>query len=117
MSKPQPRAAILHGYTERISTSHGTIFLTLNWKGKGKRARPFEVFGTVGKAGSCQRADVEGLCRMITLHLRSGGKLADVIEQLRGISCCPMWVEGRLIKSVSDAIAQTLRTMYERHSL
>ena len=48
----------------------------------------------------------------MSLALRSGIEPATVIEQLRGITCCPAWDEGTLVRSGPDAVALAL----ERHT-
>ena len=47
---------------------------------------PFEVFGTIGKAGSFTSGVTELACRLISLHLRRGTSLQEIIDQLQGIS-------------------------------
>ncbi|HKL24280.1 MAG TPA: hypothetical protein VJ912_03020, partial [Candidatus Nanoarchaeia archaeon] len=44
-----------------------------------------ETFGTIGNAGETEAATMEGMGRMTSLWLRSGGKLEKIIEQLEGI--------------------------------
>ena len=48
---------------------------------------------------------------MVSLALRSGIDPNAVLEQLRGITCCPAWDEGTLVRSGPDAVALAL----ERH--
>lgn len=46
---------------------------------------------------------------MISLALRSGIGLEQIIRQLKGIRCPhPMWQNGKLIQSCPDAIAMVL---------
>ncbi len=109
MSKLASRPTSLPSITHCLSTSHGTLFLTTTFKGKGKRAKPFEIFGSIGKSGQCDRATIEAVCRLASLHLRSGGNVAHLIDQLQGITCEPMWTEGTLVRSIPDAIAWSLK--------
>ena len=67
--------------------------------------KPFEVFTTVGKAGSTDQAYLEAISRLISLALRSGVPAVEVVEQLRGITSEPVWDQGRLVKSAPDAVA------------
>jgi ribonucleoside-diphosphate reductase alpha chain len=84
----------------------GDLYVTVNEDDQG---RPFEVFATLGKAGGAAMADVEAIGRLISLSLRSGITLADVIAQLRGISCDRAVGFGpNKVLSVPDAIAQAL---------
>ena len=46
---------------------------------------PFEVFGWLGKGGSFQHGVTELACRLISLHLRRGTPLEEVIDQIQGI--------------------------------
>ncbi len=53
---------------------------------------PFEVFGHLGKGGSFQNGVTELACRLISLHLRRGTPLAEIIDQMQGISeMQPFW--------------------------
>lgn len=69
------------------------------------------MFGTLGKSGGCDSAQLEAISRLVSLALRSGVDPQNVIEQLRGITCCPAWDEGTLVRSSPDAVALAL----ERH--
>jgi ribonucleoside-diphosphate reductase alpha chain len=67
------------------------------------------VFATLGKAGGAAMADVEGIGRLISLALRSGIPMTDVIQQLRGIACDrAVGIGPNKVLSVPDAIAQAL---------
>ena len=63
------------------------------------------MFGTLGKAGGCDSAQLEAISRLVSLALRSGIDPKNVIEQLRGITCCPAWDSGTLVRSSPDAVA------------
>ena len=68
-----------------------------------------EIFAQIGKAGDLAPSDLEAICRLISLWLRSGGILPDIIEQLQGIGChlaIPS-ADGRIL-SLGDALAKTL---------
>ena len=57
-------------------------------------------------------ADTEAICRLISLALRSGVSVAQVIRQLRNIGgSTPVFSGGARVSSIPDAIAQVL----ERH--
>ena len=101
----QDRPKIMSGMTEKVLTGHGTLYVTVNSDSEG---HPFEVFSTLGKAGNCEPASLEAISRLISLALRSGVPVEDIIRQLRGISCCPVWDNGVSVKSISDAIALVL---------
>ncbi|MYE39872.1 MAG: TSCPD domain-containing protein [Chloroflexi bacterium] len=106
---PRSRPQSIHGVTERVRTGHGNMYVTINFD---ENHRPFEVFGNLGKAGGCDSAQLEAISRLVSLALRSGIDPAAVLEQLRGITCCPAWDEGTLVRSGPDAVALAL----ERHT-
>ncbi|MCH7737130.1 MAG: adenosylcobalamin-dependent ribonucleoside-diphosphate reductase, partial [Chloroflexi bacterium] len=106
---PRKRPQSIRGVTERVRTGHGNMYVTINFD---EADTPFELFGNLGKAGGCDSAQLEAISRLVSLALRSGIEPATVIEQLRGITCCPAWDEGVLVRSGPDAVALAL----ERHS-
>ena len=99
---PRERPAVIQGATERIRTGHGTMYVTINFDEAGS---PFEVFSALGKAGGCDSAYLEAISRLVSLALRSGVDEEQVIDQLRGITCCPVWDQGVLVSSSADAVA------------
>ena len=106
---PRKRPQSIKGVTERVRTGHGNMYVTINFD---EADTPFELFGNLGKAGGCDSAQLEAISRLVSLALRSGIEPATVIEQLRGITCCPAWDEGTLVRSGPDAVALAL----ERHT-
>ena len=106
---PRSRPQSIQGVTERVRTGHGNMYVTINFD---ENHRPFEVFGNLGKAGGCDSAQLEAISRLVSLALRSGIDPSAVLEQLRGITCCPAWDEGTLVRSGPDAVALAL----ERHT-
>ena len=106
---PRARPQSIHGVTERVRTGHGNMYVTINFD---ENNRPFEVFGNLGKAGGCDSAQLEAISRLVSLALRSGIEPSAVLEQLRGITCCPAWDDGTLVRSGPDAVALAL----ERHT-
>ena len=107
---PRQRPTVVRGITERVRTGHGTMFVTVNVDEKG---HPFEVFSTSGKAGGCEAAHIDGLSRLISLALRSGVDPTQVVEQLKGTTCCPIWDGGTLVRSAEDAVALVLARRLE----
>ena len=100
----------IQGVTERVHTGHGNMYVTINYQEEGK---PFEVFSTLGKAGGCDSAQLEAISRLASLALRSGVSVQDVVEQLKGITCCPFWDEGTMVRSGPDAVALALQRYME----
>ncbi len=103
---PRQRPTAVLGVTERVSTGHGTMYVTLNFDGNNK---PFELFTAIGKAGGSEPAHLEGLSRMVSLCLRSGIDPKVIIEQLSGITSEPVWDNGVLIRSAEDGVAHVLK--------
>ncbi|MDR1886123.1 MAG: vitamin B12-dependent ribonucleotide reductase [Synergistaceae bacterium] len=104
-AKPRKRPANLVGSTVKIKTSFGNLYLTLNHLG----GRPFELFATLGKSGKDTQAHTEALGRLISLSLRSGVPVLEIIEQLKGIGGSqPVFENDGIILSLPDAIAQGL---------
>jgi ribonucleoside-diphosphate reductase alpha chain len=70
---------------------------------------PFEVFAQIGKSGYSTMADTEAICRLISLAMRSGIPVNEIVDQLKGIGgASPVFGNGGLISSIPDAIAQVL---------
>ena len=100
------RPDVLRGTTRKMTSPLGDVYVTIN---EDERHQPFEVFATLGKAGSIAMADVEAIGRLISLALRSGIPVAEVYQQLRGISSDKAIGFGpNKVHSVPDAIAQAL---------
>ena len=93
---------MVKGITERVRTGHGNVYVTINFDEDGL---PFEVFTTLGKAGGCDSAQLEAISRLISLALRSGIDPVQIVEQLRNITCCPVWEGGVRVGSTPDALA------------
>lgn len=104
------RPRIMTGYTERYRTGHGNLYVTVNLDD----SRPFEMFARVGKAGGCDSAQQEAICRLISMALRANIDPQEIINNLRGITCCPHWDDGKQIMSVPDALAQCLITYVDQ---
>jgi ribonucleoside-diphosphate reductase alpha chain len=105
MERPQ----VLHGFTEKIKTGYGNLYVTVNTID----GFPFEVFAQIGKSGYSTMADTEAICRLISLAFRSGVPVGKVIEQLKGIGgSSPVFGDGGLISSIPDAIAHVLNNHF-----
>ena len=81
------------------------MYVTITFDEVGK---PFEVFTTLGKAGGCDSANLEAVSRLVSLALRSGIHPDEIVHHLQGITCCPAWDGGALIRSAPDAMAHAL---------
>jgi ribonucleoside-diphosphate reductase alpha chain len=111
-----PRPTRLTGVTVSRKTPFGTAFITMN---SDEHGNPFEVFITVGKAGSDLQADAEGLGRMLSLQLRTTAPqnrkemLRLIIDQLQGIGGARSVGLGPMrVNSLPDAVAGALIEQY-----
>ncbi|MDO8716356.1 MAG: vitamin B12-dependent ribonucleotide reductase, partial [Dehalococcoidales bacterium] len=102
---PRRRPKMTTGVTEKVTTGCGSMYITVNFDEHGI----CEVFSSLGKAGGCASAQLEAICRLVSLALRSGVEIASVVKQLRGIRCPSIaWEEGKAVLSCADAIASVL---------
>lgn len=107
------RPDVLDGKTYRIKTHIGTAFVTVCSDEAGD---PFEVFVTVGKAGTDLMADAEAIGRLISLALRSRSLeqkkiLGNVVSQLRGIGGSGVAGFGKnQVRSLADGVSKVLET-------
>ncbi|MBF0557974.1 MAG: vitamin B12-dependent ribonucleotide reductase [Nitrospirae bacterium] len=107
---PKKRPHVIKGCTRLLKTGCGNLYVTINEDENGK---PFEVFTNIGKAGGCASSQAEAIGRLISLSLRSNVEPAEIVQQLKGISCHqPEWNEGGKVLSCSDAIAKALEKYY-----
>jgi ribonucleoside-diphosphate reductase alpha chain len=103
--EPRKRPSETQGTITKVDTGCGSLYITVAYDDKGI----FEVFSTLGKSGACASAQLEAICRLATLALRSGIDVSHVVKQLRGIRCPSIaWEGGKSILSCADAIASVL---------
>lgn len=108
---PRERPQEMQGTTYKLNTPYGSLFVTVNEDEHG----PFEVFAQLGKAGGFFAAQSEALCRMISLGLRSGVSVEEIIKQLKGIRSTEVaFNQGEIIYSLPDGIAKTLEKHVNR---
>ncbi|GAB6096773.1 vitamin B12-dependent ribonucleotide reductase [Desulfatiferula olefinivorans] len=104
------RPETLEGFTTKMNTGMGQLYVTVT----ELDGRPFEVFATIGKSGKSTTAKTEAIGRLISLALRSGVDVADVIEQVKGI--CgehAVFQKGGPVLSIPDAIGRVLEKRYK----
>ena len=109
-TRARPRS--LPSTTTKLTTEYGNLYVTVS---VDENDEPFEVFGHLGKGGSFQNGVTELACRLISLHLRRGTPLAEIIDQIQGISeMQPFWNplgDGRSVPvlGLGDGISHILK--------
>jgi ribonucleoside-diphosphate reductase alpha chain len=103
--RPRDRAATTQGFTDKITTGCGNLYITVNYDEHGI----CEVFTNTSKAGGCP-AQSEASARLATLALRANVDHDSIIRQLAGIRC-PAAVRNKNSQCLScpDAIARSLK--------
>ena len=110
------RPRTLRSTTTRLATERGNLFVTVCLDDDG---RPYEVLGALGKAGSPEHGMAETACRLISLHLRRGTPVEEIVDQCRGIADMQPWPnrlpDGRTVqvRGIADGIAHVLRAVAE----
>jgi ribonucleoside-diphosphate reductase alpha chain len=104
-----------YGSTVDKRSACGKMYVTIN---RDKYGNIIESFVNVGKAGIC-KSNIDGINRLISLNLRSGVKIEEIIDQLKGITCpaCTK-VTGKGEKKIDgiscpDILARTLEEEYK----
>lgn len=99
-----------YGATHCKKCACGTLYITTNMDKDGNLV---EIFTHTSKGGICQ-ANLNAVTRMISLGLRSGIKIAEIEDQLRGIHCpaCQMTkAKGNNVDGMScpDIMSRTIK--------
>ncbi|MDK2955179.1 MAG: ribonucleoside-diphosphate reductase alpha chain [Desulfovibrionales bacterium] len=103
------RPDIIYGFTQKLETGLGMLYLTVN-EVDGK---PFEVFATIGKSGRSITAKAEAIGRLVSLALRSGVDVREIVKQLKGIGGeHPRFQKKGLLLSIPDAVSWALENRY-----
>lgn len=103
--KQRPKS--LKSQTIKTKCGFGVLYVTIS---EDKDGKPFETFLHIGKSGGSIRAKAEAIGRLVSLCLRSGIDIKDVIKQLENIEGNhPVNYDGKLIKSMPDAFAWVLK--------
>ena len=105
------RPETLPGFTTKVTTGMGNLYITVTeYEGK-----PFEVFAIIGKSGRSTTAKTEAIGRLISLCLRAGVSVEEIVDQLKGIGGeYPVFQKNGLVLSIPDAIARVLEKRYLR---
>ncbi len=106
--KPVKTPTILSAVRIRQQTPFGHMHLTISVDPRSERE--LEVFAQLGKAGDVAASDLEAICRMVSLFLRSGGSMDLVMDQLEGIgSHLSIPTKDGRVMSLGDALGKTIR--------
>lgn len=104
-----PRPVSAQGMTHRLDTGCGKLYLTVNYR--PDNGEIIETFITTGSDGGCL-VYTEATSRMISLAIRGGIAVDEIVEQLLSTHFCPAYMlakgKGRKLspgKSCASAIA------------
>lgn len=108
-ARPLDRPDIVYGFTQKVRTGLGDLYLTVN-EVDGK---PFEVFATIGRSGRSITAKAEAIGRLVSLALRSGVHVRDIVKQLKGIGGeHPVFQKKDMLLSIPDAVSWVFENRY-----
>ena len=112
MTTTRDRPRSLPSVTTKLQTEMGSLFVTVSVDEDGE---PFEVFGFLGKGGSFQHGVTELACRLISLHLRRGTPVEEIVDQIQGIQeMAPFYnqLDGKSVAvlGLGDGIAHILKS-------
>jgi ribonucleoside-diphosphate reductase alpha chain len=112
-TRPMDRPDIVYGFTQKVRTGLGDLYLTVN-EIDGK---PFEVFTTIGRSGRSITAKAEAIGRLVSLALRSGVHVREIVKQLKGIGGeHPVFQKKGMLLSIPDAVSWVLENRYMQGS-
>ena len=106
--EPRDIPEIISGLRLRQVTPFGNMHVKVTVDPKTERE--LEVFAQLGKGGDLATSDLEAICRLTSLWLRSGGSLKHVIHQLKDIgSSLQVPTRDGKIMSLGDGLARALQ--------
>jgi ribonucleoside-diphosphate reductase alpha chain len=106
ITRPRKRPDVVTGRTQKILTGYGPLYVTVNEDGKGL----FELFAQIGRGGGYTASFTEGIARLVSLCLRSGVPVDEIIDQLEGIRSPRLALDhGERVFSIPDAIAKAIK--------
>ncbi len=106
ITRPRKRPDVVTGRTQKILTGYGPLYVTVNEDDKGL----FELFAQIGRGGGYTASFTEGIARLVSLCLRSGVPVDEIIDQLEGIRSPRLALDhGERVFSIPDAIAKAIK--------
>jgi ribonucleoside-diphosphate reductase alpha chain len=98
--------------TERVKIGCGNLYVTVNSDEKGI----CEVFTSLGRNGGCP-SQSEAAARLVSMALRAGVDVQEIIDQLKGIRCMSTIKRGAMsggvkVLSCPDAIGKAIEQYY-----
>lgn len=79
------------GITEQFVSGCGNVYLTITHDDHGNIN---QTFTNKGSSGTC-RSNQEAVSRLISLSLRGGISIEDIVDQLRSVDICSAYVSAR----------------------
>ncbi len=109
---PRERPEITMGLTERVKIGCGNLYVTVNSDDNGI----CEVFTSLGRNGGCP-SQSEATARLISMALRAGIDVQEIIDQLKGIRCMSTIRRASVDKNLKvlscpDAIGKAIEKYY-----
>lgn len=103
------RPKVTRGFTEKVRTGCGNLYVTVN---RDENGNICEVFTNLGRGGGCP-SQSEATARLVSIALRAGVDIKQIIEQLKGIRCHSTLMRKGKDKSIEvlscpDAIGRLL---------
>jgi ribonucleoside-diphosphate reductase alpha chain len=105
------RPDLVYGFTQKVRTGHGIMYVTIN----EVDGNPFEAFVAIGKSGRSTTAKAEAVGRLVSLALRSGIAVEEIVRQIKGIGGeAQVFQPGKQgqVQSIPDGVAWVLENRY-----
>ena len=110
--KVKERSQFMRSITTKMAVEpYGSIYLTTTLDENGNI---FEIFSSIGKSGQMLKTMMEALSRIISIALRSGTNIQDVIGTLKFMSGTDRWIYDTFdkkeieVNSIPDMLARML---------
>jgi ribonucleoside-diphosphate reductase alpha chain len=110
--KPKQRPEITTGFTEKVKTACGNLYITVNFDDVDELC---EVLTNTGRDGGCP-AQSEATSRLVSIALRAGVDAKVIAQQLKGIRCPSVMKRGGSLKALScpDAIGRLIENVLSK---